>query len=95
VVNYRTYFYWKEILMHWYGHGLGWGGMVFGGIMMLLFWGGLIALIFWTVKSFASRSVERAEEYRPSAREILDRRYAQGEINRDEYERMKEDLKQY
>ena len=79
--------------MHGYGHEFGWGGMVFGGIMMLLFWGGLITLIIWAVKSISTRSNTRINGLEPSAREILDRRYAQGEIDRDEYERMKEDLR--
>ena len=41
--------------MHWPGYGFGWGGMIFGGLMMLLFWGGLLALVFWLVRAFASR----------------------------------------
>ena len=80
--------------MHWYGPEFGQGGMIFGGIMMLLFWGGLIALIVWVVRSITSRNGDRARSLEPGAREILDRRYAQGEISRDEYKTMKDDLKQ-
>jgi putative membrane protein len=80
--------------MHWYGHEFGWGGMVLGGILMLLFWSSFIALIVWVVKSVLSRGNDHTKSGEPNAREILDRRYAQGEISREEYERMKEDLMQ-
>jgi len=30
--------------MMWWGDGYSWGWMIFGGVMMILFWGGLIAL---------------------------------------------------
>ncbi len=79
----------------WYGHGFGWGGMIFGGVMMLIFWGSLIALIFWGVRSLISHNDVRQSRtgMAPlSAREILDQRYARGEITRDEYESMKVDL---
>ncbi len=78
----------------WHGHGFWWDGMIFGGLVMLLFWGGLIALIFWGVRSLMSRDVHRVDTSARSlsAREILDQRYARGEINRDEYETIKEDL---
>ena len=79
----------------WFGHGYGWGGMIFGGIMMLLIWGCAIALIFWGVRYFASNKNTPSKDSPSnaiSAREILDRRYAGGEINRDEYEAIKEDL---
>ena len=79
--------------MHWYGHEFGWGGMVFGGILMFLFWGSLIALLVWVVRSFLIRSEHHPKVVEPSAREILDRRYAQGNISREEYECIKEDLK--
>ncbi len=79
----------------WYGHGFGWGGMIFGGVMMLLFWGSLIALVIWGVRSFASSNSARRSEsagHSLSAREILDQRYASGDIDRAEYEAIKEDL---
>lgn len=33
-----------------------------------------------------------SREFEPTAREILDRRYARGEISREEYQKMKKDL---
>ena len=80
--------------MYWYGHGLGWGGMIFGWLMMLLLWGSLIILIIWAARSITSRGGDQTKKLEPGAREILDRRYAKGEISREEYKSMKEDLKQ-
>lgn len=75
------------------GMGLGFG--LFGLLFMLLFWGGLIALAVWLVSALFPRT-GRGTTARPdrelSAREILDRRYARGEITREQYELMKQDL---
>jgi len=38
--------------MMWWGSGFGWGWMIFGSLMMLLFWGGLIALVVLAVRAF-------------------------------------------
>lgn len=84
--------------MFWPHHmtGLGWGGWIIGGLMMLLFWGGLIALAVYTVRALTStnRGVKTgqfpAEE---SALDILKRRYAQGEIDKTEYEAIRHDIK--
>lgn len=70
---------------------LGLGG--FGIIFMVLFWGGLIFGGVWLVKSlFNTRDGNQNGLRQPSAREILDQRYARGEISRDEYEQIKADI---
>ncbi|MBC8506280.1 MAG: SHOCT domain-containing protein [Chloroflexi bacterium] len=70
--------------------------MGFGLIFMVLFWGGLIFGGAWLVKSlFIGGQVNQNGPVAPqqaSAREILDRRYARGEINREEYEQIKADI---
>jgi putative membrane protein len=66
---------------------------------MLLFWGGIIALIFFAIRAF-TRGGRRGTGQEPRARaeetplEILKRRYAQGEITREEYLDMKRDLEE-
>jgi putative membrane protein len=73
--------------------GLGFG--VFGLLFMLLFWGGLIGLAVWLVSALFPRSDRRLpdpDERALSASQILDRRYARGEITREQYELMKQDL---
>lgn len=76
------------------GLGLTFGG--FGIIFMILFWGGLIFGGVWLVKTiFAAGQGNQsgpASPGRPSAREILDQRYARGEIAREQYELMKKDV---
>ncbi|GAB4532965.1 MAG: hypothetical protein Kow0063_14250 [Anaerolineae bacterium] len=77
------------------GMGLGFG--VFGLLFMLLFWGGLVALAIWLVSALFPRGKQGADfpvDRDLSAREILDTRYARGEITREQYELMKQDLGQ-
>ncbi len=63
---------------------------------MFLLWGVLIALAVWGVSSlFPRRAQSSGPDQRDStAREVLARRYARGEITREEYELMKRDIGQ-
>lgn len=73
--------------------GMGFG--VIGIFLMLLFWGGLIVLAVFAVRALFnpnSRDRNIPSANHPTAREILDQRYARGEISQDEYERMKMSL---
>jgi len=75
------------------GMGLGFG--VFGLLFMILFWGGLIALAIWLVSALfpgGSRRPTSGADHLQRPREILDTRYARGEISREEYELIKQDL---
>ena len=76
------------------GIGMGFGGI--GLILMFLFWGGLIFGGVWLVKTlFASNQQNQSgnsASTQSSPHEILDQRYARGEIDRDQYEIMKQDL---
>ncbi|HEX6263035.1 MAG TPA: SHOCT domain-containing protein [Actinomycetota bacterium] len=67
--------------------GDGWGGWIWGALMMLLFWGGLIALVVFLVRGSPSRTSHGEERRRgPEARDILAERFARGEISEDEFE---------
>jgi len=72
--------------MHWnYGWGMG-----FGWIFMVLFWILIILGIVFLIKSIAGRpKVERKEE---TAVDILKKRYAKGEMSKEEFEDKKKDL---
>jgi putative membrane protein len=76
------------------GIGMGLGGI--GFLVMLIFWGGLIFGGAWLAKSiFSSNQKNKGGlEVLPqtTARDILDQRYARGEITREQYETMKQDL---
>ena len=66
-----------------------------GLLLMLLFWGLLIAGAVWLAKAiFTGGSTPgfSAERSRLSAREILDQRYAKGEITREQHQLMGEDV---
>ena len=69
------------------GFGMGFGG--FGFIFMALFWIVIIGLGIWLLSNLfpknnaSSQSIESGGE---SAVEILQRRYARGELTKEEYE---------
>lgn len=74
----------------WWGHhdGMGWW-MLLGGIWMLLFWFGVVAVIVWGVRALASRPTRREEE---SPVTIAERRYARGEITKEQLLEIKQAL---
>ncbi|MDO8687858.1 MAG: SHOCT domain-containing protein, partial [Dehalococcoidales bacterium] len=77
-----------------YGYGMmgnfGWGW--FMPVFMILFWGlviwGIVALARGVSQSGGTASSSQSD----SALEILKKRYARGEINKEEYEARKKDL---
>ncbi len=75
----------------WWGHhdGMGWW-MLFGGIWMLLFWVGVVAVIVWGVRSLAARPTRREEGDSPVT--IAERRYARGEITKEQLLEIKQAL---
>lgn len=70
--------------MHWmYPYGGGW-------FMMILWWVVVIGLAVVAVKWLSQQRGEQPKE--DSALEILKRRYARGEISKEEFEEKKKDL---
>ncbi len=77
-------------MMH--GFGYGWGGFLF----MILLWGLLIVAVVGLVKVlFSGGNVRKTKDFPEDedALAILNRRYAGGEVSREEYETIKKDLK--
>ena len=73
------------------GFGMGFG--IFGLFFMLVFWGLLILGAVWVVKAlFGNNPPHQGNDRLQSPREILDQRYARGEITREQYEIMKQDI---
>ncbi|HZJ49641.1 MAG TPA: SHOCT domain-containing protein [Actinomycetota bacterium] len=62
----------------------GWGGL--GLLWMALFWVGIALLVVWSVRQFGGGSGGGSER---RALEILEERFARGEIDRDEFEERK------
>jgi len=77
------------------GFGMGFG--VLGIVIMLAFWIGLIMLSVWIVKTLfqgTGNPTNTREGNITTPREILDQRYSRGEITREQYELMKQDVSQ-
>lgn len=72
----------------WSHSGWGWDHMIFGGLMMIAFWGGIIVLIVLLVRwlGAGSLSSQVSTPPRQTPLEILQRRFAKGEIDQSEYE---------
>ena len=67
---------------HWFG---------LGGGFMWLFWVLLIVVIVWAVKAVVG-SRGNPPDRKKSALDILEERYATGEIDQDEFERKRKHL---
>ena len=73
----------------------GWGGMGWGGVMMVLFW---LLLVVGAVLLLRQLLGLRREQGSPepstprTALNILQERYARGEIGREEFEQKRRDL---
>lgn len=64
--------------------------MIFGGAMMIAFWGGIIVLIVLLVRWLGAGHL--SADHRTHAKmpiEILKERFAKGEIDREEFEERK------
>lgn len=85
------------LLLFWGGGMMGWGGMMYGwngngmmggnSLLNVFFWVGIIILVWWVLKRSMMARGSRGEPI-----EILNRRYAAGEIGKTEYLRMKHEI---
>ena len=73
------------------GHGWGWG-MGFGMISMVLFWVLVILGIVVLVRRVGGSSSSSGPPLSKTALDILNERYACGEIDKQEFEEKKRDL---
>jgi putative membrane protein len=70
-----------------------WGaGMWLGGLAMLVFWGALIVGAVLVVRLLGGLPGGDERTASASALDILKRRYASGEVTREQYEQMRKDL---
>ena len=75
---------------NYYGDMFGWS--FGGGIMMIIFWAAIILSIVWIVNEVSGRNNSDKTRHGKSAIEILDQRYAKGEITKEQFESMKKDI---
>ena len=65
----------------------------YGGSMMWLFWLFLIVVVIWIIKATIGQGQDRSSNVQDkSALNILEERYAKGEIEREEFEQKRKDL---
>lgn len=70
-------------MMNWYGSG-GWFWM---SVWMIVFWAVAIGVVVWVVRQFSRPSVSSVQG--SSAIRILEERFAQGEIDKVEFDQRK------
>ncbi len=75
-------------MMHW--GSFGWG-MGLGWIYMLVLWAMVITAVLYLVKFVEKKT--GSEVWHETPLETLKRRYAKGEITKEEFEGMKENLR--
>lgn len=74
------------------GGGWGWGlAMGLGWLAMLAFWGAVIVGVVLLVRALSGSSGS-ARSTGDTALDILRRRYASGELTREQYEQLRQDL---
>jgi putative membrane protein len=77
-----------------YQHNMDTGAWVFMVLANIVIWGLIIVFIVWLVQDLRTRPHRHHVTYGASASEILDRRLASGEINVEEYQRLRTTLEQ-
>lgn len=71
--------------------------MGLGLIWMFLFWGGLILLAVWIIGNLFPTTPTQppaGSDHPPTAQEILNQRYARGELTPEQYQDMRHTLQQ-
>jgi len=85
-------------MMNGFGFGgFGWIGLILNLVLTISLVVGIVVMVVWLVRRFTlSQQGSAISPYQtdtqPTPREILQTRYARGEITRDEYQQMLSDL---
>jgi putative membrane protein len=78
---------WRDYGM---GPGMRWGGWGLGWIFMIIFWGLVIVGVIFIVRYLIGAT--KGANGKESALDILKKRYARGEIDKEEFEQKKKDI---
>jgi len=77
-----------------YGYYGNWMGQsLFGGLSMVVFWVIVGFFVYWLVKNNKGKINFHSDNMNKTALEILKERYAKGEITKEEFDKIKNDLK--
>ena len=79
-------------MMHDWGYGWGWGGGMFFGPLFMIAGPVLLIVLVVLLVRWLSETGDRPSVRLRTPREILDERFAKGEIHRDEYEERRKAL---
>jgi putative membrane protein len=80
-------------MMHGFGFGnFGWFGMIINLVITILVVVGIIWLVVWMVRKGIPNNQVHSTSSHVNPLEILQARYARGEINREQYQQILEDL---
>lgn len=71
---------------YWCGFGYGYGGMFMGIVVLIV----LAVVVYFIVQAFRAKNSAGAGQESPL--DILKKRYAKGDISKEEYDRIKNDL---
>jgi putative membrane protein len=74
-------------MMGW-GYGFGLFHMIIWVIVLVA----IVAGVVWLVRTVAQSGTQQSSARRPPGLDVLEERYARGEINRDEYLQKKRDI---
>lgn len=70
-------------MMGWYHDGVGWGGWILMTLAMIAFWALVVFAVLALFRDGRSSSTPTPDHRDPI--QLLDERFARGEINEDEY----------
>lgn len=71
--------------MMWHGDGLGWGGWLIMGMTVAAFWVFVVVAVIALTRVFREPGSGKRPT-RPDPRQLLDERFARGELDAEEYE---------
>jgi putative membrane protein len=76
-------------MWEWYGTGMMGGGFMWLFWILIIF---VIVLLIRAARGNSSSNEQRANQQRETPLEILEKRYARGEIDEEEFQRRKKEL---